>query len=338
MPPFTRGQQATSSPQERAIRRTAAILAGRGDSWSLAEIMGQLLDDAQANGHLDEAPPRPKVPITQPGDIWLMGPHRLLCGDSTNRADVKRLMQGKRGVLMATDPPYGIDFKGSRFQSRQVQGKWRAGIQGDKRQGLDFRAWLVLWLKSWFHSLTGDSAIYTWTAQLGEGVQCYHALRDAGLFVQGQIAWVKNVFSAGGSDYRWQHEVCWYGFWKNGNRRWFGGRDQSTVWRINRVAGAKYLHPNQKPVELYHRPIRNHTKEGEIVCEPFAGAGTQFIAAQQLGRVCYGMEIDPAYCDVTVARWLAFCGGMPFRERDGASWVCLLAQGPRGPAQGNGQG
>jgi DNA modification methylase len=253
----------------------------------------------------DAVPEPPADPITKPGDLWLMGEHRLLCGDATVVTDVDRLMAGEKAVLMATDPPYGVDFAGAKYNPRAKP--W-AAIEGDKRQGGDLRAWLGGCIGLWLDHLASDAACYFWSAAMKEGFATLGAIRDAGLHVQAQIIWSKNTLVLGQADYQWKHENCWYAFRKGANHRWFGGRAQTTVWEIDKVANAAYVHPMQKPTELFALPMRNHTHPGEVCAEPFAGSGSQVIAAEQEGRRCYSMEVDPAHCDVIVQRWQDFTG------------------------------
>ena len=254
----------------------------------------------------DEVPEPPADPITKAGDLWMLGDHRLLCGDSTKAEDVERLMAGAKGRLIATDPPYGVDFSGARYCPTAK--KWE-GIANDKRQGDDLCEWLTSMWSTWLKWVEDDSSFYSWCAAMEEGAAAAAAaMRKAGIHVQSQIIWVKNALVLGQADYQWKHENCWYGFLKGKQHRWFGERDKTTVWEIKKVSSSQYVHPMQKPVDLYATSMQHHTLKGDIVCEPFSGSGTQFIAAEQLGRKCYGMEISPAYCDVIVKRWETLTG------------------------------
>jgi DNA modification methylase len=253
----------------------------------------------------DEVPDPPAEPITKPGDLWLLGEHRLLCGDSTKAWDVGRVMNGVAAFLLATDPPYGVDFAGGKYNPRAKE--W-AGIANDKRQGGDLREWLGGCLKIWMPHIREDAAFYFWTAAMQEGAAAAAAIKDAGLHIQSQIIWVKNCLVLGQADYHWRHENCWYAFKKGKKHRWNGGRSQTTVWECKKLANSSYVHPMQKPVELYAKAIENHTVHGDVVADPFVGSGTQIIAAEQLGRRCYAIELSPAYCDVCVERWEKLTG------------------------------
>jgi DNA modification methylase len=218
---------------------------------------------------------------------------------------VELLMDGRRAVLLATDPPYGVDFKGQKYNPTAKA--WDA-IEGDRVQGQALREWVAKLLGLWLGYVTEDFAAYLWTAAMAEGHRTYDGIIDAGLHVQGQIIWAKNNFAMGQADYQWKHEQAYYCFHKGKKHRWYGDRDKTTVWEIKRVASADYLHPMQKPVDLYKIPMENHTTTGELVAEPFSGSGTQIIAAEEMGRVCFAMELDPVYCDVAVRRWEEFTG------------------------------
>lgn len=252
----------------------------------------------------DEVPEPPKVARTKTGDLYQLGEHRVLCGDSTKADDVARVMGGGICRLIATDPPYGVDFVGARYCPTAKD--WD-GIQNDHRQGVVLKEWLAGMWTQWLQHCSRDASFYSWAAAMEEGAAAA-AMRDAGIHVQSQIIWAKNSLVLGQSDYQWKHENCWYGYLKGKKHRWYGGRSQTTVWEVSKVASASYVHPMQKPVELYAIPIRNHTKTNDVVGDPFLGSGSQLIAAEQLGRRCFGIEIDPIYVDVIVARWEKFTG------------------------------
>jgi len=239
---------------------------------------------------------------TEAGQLWeIVGKehtHRLLCGDSTNAEHVERLMGEAVAHVMATDPPYGVNFAGAKYNPKAKQ--W-AGIANDKKQGDELSQWLASVLEVWMPRMAPDACFYLWTAPMQEGAAAATAAA-AGIHIQGQIIWVKNQFTLGQADYQWRHEPCWYGYRKGAKHRWLADRKQDTIWSVDKVANAKYEHPHQKPLELYARPVRHHLHNGEIVADPFLGSGTTIIAAEQLGRKCYGMEISAAYCAVILQR------------------------------------
>ena len=302
---------------ERLISEAGQPMIG----WTSAEIRAMRMQACPRQEDPDVIPPAPKVPLTKTGDLWVMGDHRLICGDSTDKKAVTKLVGKDKAWLMVTDPPYGVDFEVQKYNPRAKD--WD-GIKGDKVQGKDLTEFTKTLLNVWFPYMMEQASFYLWSAPMQEGYAVLIALRELGLNVQSQIVWAKNVLVLGQADYHWKHEICWYSFWKGKKHRWLGGRDKTSLWEVKKINNADYLHPMQKPTELYEIPIANHTTDGEIVVEPFAGSGTQFIAAQTLGRRCFGMELDPIYCDVTLQRWADFTGLDPIRE-DGKSFKKLKA-------------
>lgn len=241
----------------------------------------------------DEVPEPPAEPITQPGDLWLLGKHRLLCGDSTKVGDVERLMNGATANLMVTDPPYGVDYAGG-----QVNATKRERLKNDDDTEVFGKALalavMAVPVGSW----------YVWHAgKYAEPV--YAAIRDCGYEVRALIVWnkLKAHYGAPSAHYCQKHEPCLYAV--NGSASFIGASNEVTVWDIDQPSRNEY-HPTQKPMECMARAIRNH--DAPLVYDPFLGSGTTLIAAEQLGRTCYGMEISPAYCDVIVARWEALTG------------------------------
>lgn len=288
--------------------------------WSAAEIMAIRMEEVATETDVDKVPEAPEEPVTRKGDLWALGKHhRLLCGDSSDPKAIKRLMNGKKAILMATDPPYGVAFGEKNYCPTAKD--WGA-IQGDKREGDELRQWLSNVIKTWLPHMVGEAAYYFWSAQLSEGHRFYEAIVDAGLHVQSQIIWAKNRFALGQADYQWRHEPAWYAFQKGAKHRWLAGRDKTTVWDVSKVANSEYLHPTQKPVDLFRLPIEYHTHAGEVVAEPFCGSGSQIIAAENTGRACYGMELDEKFCDVALQRFFNLTGVSPIRH-DGKTFKQL---------------
>ena len=276
----------------------------------LAEDAGILdgLNDAEITE--DEVPEPPADPITKPGDLWLLGDHRLLCGDSTKAEDVGRLMAGESPFAMITDPPYGVKLDQS----------WRDKALGDKAMGPGNRNVVANddkadWTETW--SLFGGDVAYVWHAGKFSDV-VMASLRNAGFEICQQLIWNKSVMVMGRSDYHFKHEPCWYAVRKGRSHGWIGDRKQTTVIDAKSpnhiMSGSdeeKTDHPTQKPVECMAYLMRNH--DGSVY-DPFLGSGTTLIAAEQLGRKCYGMEISPDYCDVIVKRWETLTGRQATRE------------------------
>jgi DNA modification methylase len=272
----------------------------------------------------DEVPEPPKKAITKLGDLWELGDHRLLCGDCTEGKAVEILMDGEKAALMNTDPPYGIDYgdiANSRLRAADVR-KGGAGkdydskpyeeITNDDLDGEALQAFLENSIRVVLPYLIECPAFYLWHPMLTQGT-FFAAAAAADILIHRQIIWVKPSLIMGRGDYHWRHELCFYG-WIRGRRcAWYAGRDQDTIWAVDRELDG--VHPTQKPIELFVRPMLNNTQEGDICYEPFSGSGSQFIAAEKLNRRCYGIEIEPRYVDVAVERWEQFTGGKAKRVK-----------------------
>jgi DNA modification methylase len=239
------------------------------------------------------APERPTEPVTRPGDLWLLGRHRLLCGDATNAGDVARLLAGVQPHLMVTDPPYGVDYNPS----------WRneAGVSATLRTGRVANDHRADWREAW--ALFPGDVAYVWHAGV-HARTVIESLEAAGFAIRSQIIGAKSRLVLGRGDYHYQHEPCFYAVRKGATGHWQGARDQTTLWSIgNGAEDLATVHGTQKPVECMRRPMLNNSRPGDAVYEPFCGSGSTIIAAETIGRACFAMEIDPGYCDVTVQRW-----------------------------------
>ncbi len=256
----------------------------------------------------DAVPDVPEQATVQRGEVYVLGEHRLMCGDSTNPNDVARLMAGERATLLATDPPYLVDYQGgnhpqSWHNKPDVKDKhWDDYRDPDAASGF-FTDFLRVWLA---HSVEGVP-VYQWHATRRQAL-VEDAWRKNGLLVHQTVIWVKARPVLTRSDYMWQHEPCFYG-WPEGHRpSQTPPANASTVWEINQQGEQDGIHPTQKPVEIFARPIQYHTAPGGICAEPFSGSGTQIIAAEQQGRRCFAMEIEPRFVQVAIERWEAFTG------------------------------
>jgi site-specific DNA-methyltransferase (adenine-specific) len=268
-----------------------------GDIFSEKELIEIGFDEKEIVE--DEIPEVPKVAKTVLGDLYELGRHRLLCGDSTNSDDVAKLMDGKKAVLYATDPPYGVGY------NDETGSKKKAKIQNDENDGIKLQRFLESVFASWLPFIEKNAAWYLWHAQMTQGFFTA-AAAAAAVIIHRQIIWVKPSLIMGHGDYHWRHELCFYG-WIKGNRpNWYADRKQDTIWEIGRETDK--THPTAKPVEIFIRPMKHNTKESDVCAEPFAGSGSQFIAAEQTKRICYGMELEPKYCDVIVSRYVKFTG------------------------------
>jgi DNA modification methylase len=269
--------------------------------------------DGEKGGNEDEdvVPEPPETPISRSGDLWILGRHRLLCGDATCAADVARLLGDVLPHLMVTDPPYGVDYDPS----------WRndAGVSATTRTGKVSNDDRADWREAW--ALFSGDVAYVWHAGVHARTVA-ESLDASGFPIRSQIIWSKSRFVLGRGDYHWQHEPCFYAVRKGATGHWQGARDQSTVWMIGGGGDedAATVHGTQKPVECMRRPMVNNSERGDAVYEPFAGSGTTIIAAESIERRCFAMEIDPRYCDVIIERWQSFTGSKAQLETDGRSF------------------
>ncbi len=257
----------------------------------------------------DDVPDPPQKPKTKLGDIYQLGSHRLMCGDATNAGQVEKLLGGLKPMLMVTDPPYGVNYEPEWRNEAAEKGKIAYAARALGKVENDDR---VDWTDA-IRLFDGDVA-YVWHAGV-YAAQVAESLAKAGYEIRSQIIWAKQGLVISRGHYHWQHEPCWYAVKKGKTGHWSGDRKQTTLWQIaNRnprggeIEDSNTDHSTQKPVECMRRPIVNNTKRGEFVYDPFLGSGTSLIAAESTGRVCYGMEIDPRYCDMIVKRWEDFVG------------------------------
>ena len=243
----------------------------------------------------DEAPEPPEEPVSKLGDIYILGSHRVMCGDSTNENDVEKLMDGEKADLLVTDPPYNVDYKG------------KAGkIENDNMSDSNFLEFLDVAFKNANNSLKPGAAFYIWHAD-SEGYNFRTACILNSWTVRQCLIWKKNSLVLGRQDYQWIHEPCLYG-WKDGaGHKWNADRKQSTVLEFDRPTKSD-LHPTMKPVNLIAYQIRNSSEQNDKVLDLFGGSGSTLMACEQLNRTCYMMEYDPRYISVIVNRWLNFTG------------------------------
>lgn len=284
--------------------------------FSLPELEGYLRpagDDERAN----DTPDVPENPISRIGDLWLLGKHRVLCGDATKAEDVARVLGEAKPFLMVTDPPYGVEYDAHRREEYDQFKRHAVGkVANDDR---------VDWADA-YRLFPGDVA-YVWHAGVYTS-EVSIGLVSSSFDIRAQIIWHKQHFVFGRGAYHWGHEPCWYAVRKGGKANWLGDRKQSTVWdvaNLNPMGGNKDEsatgHGTQKPVELMRRPILNHTRRGDSVYDPFLGSGTTLIAAEELERVCYGIDIDPKYVDVIVKRWEKYTGKQAGLADDGRTFT-----------------
>ena len=237
-----------------------------------------------------------KAAFAEKGDVWVVGRHRLMCGDATKAEDVEKLMDGHRANMWLTDPPYGVSFKSSDGLT----------IQNDSIKGEEFYKFLFLSFQNVVAHLEAGAAAYIFHADT-EGLNFRKAFVDVGFHLAGVCIWVKNSLVFGRSDYQWQHEPILYGFLKNGKHRWYSDRKQTTLWHYDKPKKNKN-HPTSKPLNLLAYPIKNSSQENAIVVDTFGGSGSTLMVCEQLNRTCYTMELDEKYASVILRRYVEDTG------------------------------
>jgi DNA modification methylase len=274
------------------------------------ELLAEVLEPEEGNTDPDDVPEPPTDPITKPGDLWILGNHRLLCGDSTDVLAVERLMDGKKADLLVTDPPYNVALgmdetpEEAKKRNRRTDG---LTIQNDSMSDDDFRQFLRDVYSAADASMKPGATFYIWYAEPDANCAFRLAARDAGWKIRQCLIWNKNSLVMGRQDYHWKHEPCLYG-WKDGAAHfWASDRSQTTVLDFNKPS-RNGEHPTMKPVELFQYQVENSSKKGGMVLDLFGGSGTTLIACEKTGRQARLMELDPRYCDVIVKRWENFTG------------------------------
>ena len=301
------------------------------------EILRLRMDIADTPKDEDATPEEAQSVVSQPGDLWILGDHRLICGSSTDRDTVNRLLDGTKPHLMVTDPPYGVNYNP----------EWRNDMIGStsSRTGRVLNDDCDDWREAW-KLFTGDVA-YVWHASL-HCRSVANSLEACGFTMRNQIIWVKPNFALSRGDYHWQHECCWYAVREEGEcpdianycegydsclyavRRnqkshWQGSRSESTVWQIGFNEDTQTTHGTQKPVECMRRPMLNNSEPNEIIYEPFSGSGTTIIAAESCRRRCYAIELNPEYVDMAIRRWEEYANQKAILEGDGRTYEEIAA-------------
>jgi len=280
-------------------------------SWMISEYL-----DGQGGGTEPPEPPSPdEVPaITQLGDVWELGPHRLICGDSTQRAVLDRVLDGEQAKMIFTDPPYNVAYGNGAVKMDKHR-----EIENDDL-GEDFRPFLLDVMRAMLPVCEGAIYICMSSSELDT---LQSTFREAGGHWSTFIIWSKNTFTIGRSDYQRQYEPILYG-WREGakGRHWCGDRDQADVWHYDKPK-RNDIHPTMKPIELVERAIKNSSLRDDIVFDSFMGSGTTIMAAEKLGRRGYGVELDTRYCDVICQRYHEMTGTSPVRKSDSAKWAEL---------------
>ena len=330
-----------SEEQEKALNIALNKLDGEWDEAKLATLLDELtsldafdigltgfdLPDANeliasvlhTNSEAKEeefdidAASRPDLPaVTKSGEVIELGRHQLFCGDCSHIADVRHLLGSNRVDLIATDPPYRVNYYGGNRplpeKARPKQSRQWQRIYNDNMSQTQYTRWFKRVLKNAAKYLSPGGAFYIWNGHRQFGPM-YNMLQELDFKVSCVITWSKESFAIGYGDYHQQTEFCLYGWLEdNGKHNWYGPNNESTLWQVKRDPTKSYLHPTQKPLELFERAIRNSTRAGQIVFDGFLGSGTTIIATERTGRCCYGIEIEPHHCDVIVRRYISFVG------------------------------
>ncbi len=265
------------------------------DRDELAELLAEKTEGLTDE---DEAPAVQPFAISEPGDLWILGKHRLLCGDSTSIEAVERLMAGQKADLVFTDPPYNVDYEGYTEE--------RLTIQGDFMDATRFSEFLRDTFVSLRSATKTEASLYVCHSSSWQR-EFQKALEEAGFEVRCQIIWAKNTFAWGFGRYKFQHEPIFYAHVTGETDAWYGDKSQSTLWQEKKPA-ANRLHPTMKPIELIERGLVNSSQAGDLVVDLFGGSGSTLIACEKTGRMARLMELDPKYCDVIVRRWQDFTG------------------------------
>ncbi|HEU6191434.1 MULTISPECIES: site-specific DNA-methyltransferase [Streptococcus] len=259
------------------------------------DILSNVHDKELSEDEFDVEEELKKQTLSRHGDIWQLGKHRVICGDSTKAETYKQLLDDRKANLVVTDPPYNVDVE-------ETAGK----ILNDNMSDGDFYQFLLSMFTQVENHMEDDASIYVFHSDT-EGLNFRKAFKDAGFYLSGCCIWKKNSLVLGRSPYQWQHEPCLYGWKKKGKHQWFSDRKQTTIWEYDRPKSSKD-HPTMKPIQLMAYPIQNSSMRGTIVLDPFLGSGSTLIAADQTGRVCYGIELDEKFVDVIVKRYIEVTG------------------------------
>jgi DNA modification methylase len=293
-------------------------LSALGSDLAVLGFTGQelakVLKPDSAGTDENEIPGLGSTAVTLPGDIWCLGRHRIVCGDSTDAQTVAKLLGANKPMLMVTDPPYGVSY--------DPAWRHRAGVNRSSRTGKVRNDERSDWQEAW--ALFPGNIAYVWHGAL-HATTVAESLEHQGFAIRAQIIWAKERLVIGRGDYHWQHEPCWYAVRSKGH--WTGDRKQTTLWAVpSGGQDTETAHGTQKPVECMRRPMLNNSKAGDIIYEPFLGSGTTLIAAESTDRVCLAMELEPLYVDVAVRRWQAFTSQQATLQDDGRSFEAAAVE------------
>ncbi len=315
---------------EELLMAEIEALGGEGFDLSLLgfnedELAALLADKTEGLTDPDDVPEVPEDPVSVLGDVWVLGKHRIVCGDSTDADTVAACLNGVVPHLMVTDPPYGVEYaagwRNEAMPAKNDPARWKdgAGRATGAVQNDDNADWSAAWAL-----FPGDVA-YVWHAgNMAHTVA--ESLVANGLHIRAQIIWNKHQLVIGRGDYHPKHEPCWYAVRKGKKGHYVGGRKQTTVWDIDKPQKSETGHSTQKPVECMKRPIENNSSPGQAVYEPFSGSGTTIIAGEMTGRAVHAIELSEAYVDVAVRRWEEFTGKIAIHAETRQPFVEVSAE------------
>ena len=296
-----------------------------GTGWTEEDVESLITPPEElpgGSGDPDDAPDPPAEPVSTLGELWILGPHRLLIGDATDTAVLGRLMDGALADMVWTDPPYNVAVTGGTHDPRDTKNHGKGPrIVNDAMGDLEFRGFLIAAFAAMADHLKPGGAAYVCHADT-EGLNFRAAFAEGGLELHQVLIWVKQQFVFGRSDYHWQHEPILYGWKPGAAHEFYGERNQSTIWQVDRPMRSAMEHPTQKPVDLVSIALGNSSQRGGLVLDPFGGSGSTLVAAHQAGRLARLCELDPKYADVIIQRWVDRTGQVAARE-DGWAWPGL---------------
>jgi DNA modification methylase len=297
------------------------------DMETLEDLL--FIEPERDNSKEDDVPEPPADPVSKLGDVWLLGKHLVMCGDSTNIEDVEMLMNGKKADMVFTDPPYGVSYadKNAYLNAVAPANRIQVSIEGDHQSIPEMKE---LWLAAFTNlaTITTDKASYYITGpQGGELMMMMMMMIDeSGWQLKHMLIWAKNNHVLGRCDYHYKHEPILFGWKKKGTHEFYGSSSNFSLWEINKPQKSD-LHPTMKPVELVERAILNSSKKQNCIIDLFLGSGTTLIAAEKTNRICYGLEISPAYVDVICQRWQTYTNQQAIHEATGQTFDELFRGG-----------
>jgi DNA modification methylase len=288
--------------------------------FSELELADLLIDKTAGLTDPDDAPEPQAEAVTELGDVWLLGNHRIVCGDCTTVEAVDKALNGVKPHLMVTDPPYGVNYsagwRNEAMPHKNDPNRWKDG--SGSPTGAVLNDDKADWREAW--ALFPGDVAYVWHAGV-RAKDTQLAFEDVGFKVRSQIIWAKQQFAIGRGDYHVMHEPCYYLVRDGKKGCWASDRKQTTLWKIDKPQKSETGHSTQKPIECMKRPIENNSSPGQAVYEPFSGSGTTIIAAEMTGRMCHAIELSPQYVDVAVKRWQAFTGKTATLEETGQTFT-----------------